>query len=645
MSNVTRVLGAAGNTQGIPANAEDLFSTFVYKGTGGARTITNNINLSGEGGLVWTKKLTGSSQHAFIDTVRGATKKIGSSTDGSEGTEAQTVTGFTSTGFTLGTDDMSNASGSEYCSWTFRKAPNFFDIVTYTGTGSATTIAHNLGSAPGMIAIKNRDAGDNWAVYHRGVNGGSSPQNYALAWNLTNTQDASSQYFNNTAPTGSAFSIGTSHRVNASGEKYVAYLFAHNTSGGFGPDGDKNLIQCGTYNGSGGNSQLINLGFEVQWLMLKNVSHTGDWTMYDMMRQFRRHGDQADDSRAVYPNTAGAQSGIARVFPTNEGFGFEQETGGTVNEGGRTYIYVAIAREMAVPTAATDVFSIDTEDGTEPRFDSNHIVDLGLTRQTHTGGGSSTYAYTRIKDERVVLANDNGAQSGASEAGFDFMNGHIDSQFSSSTSTSWMWKRAPKYFDIVTYKGNNGAGHNVTHNLGVPPEMMWIKKTSGANNWKTFHLSLGATKSMELNTTVEAETNGSSMWNSTVPTSSVFTLGSGGDVNSSSHSYIAYLFATLPGISKVGSYSGNGGTQNIECGFSSGARFVLIKRTDTAEGWKVHDTLNGIVAGNDPFIELNNTNAQNAGFDLLDPYDGGFTVNNYAGWNGSGGSYIFYAVA
>ncbi len=645
MSNVTRVLGAAGNTQGIPPNAESLFSTFVYKGTGGARTITNNINLSGEGGLVWTKKLSGSAQHAFIDTVRGATKKIGSSTDGSEGTEAQTVTGFTSTGFTLGTDDMSNASGGEYCSWTFRKAPNFFDIVTYTGTGSATTIAHNLGSAPGMIAIKNRDAGDSWAVYHRGVNGGSSPQNYALAWNLTNTQDASSQYFNNTAPTESVFSIGTSHRVNASGENYVAYLFGHNTSGGFGPDGDKNLIQCGTYNGSGGDSQLINLGFEVQWLMLKNVSHTGNWTMYDMMRQFRRHGSQADDSRAVYPNTANAQSGIARVFPTNEGFGFEQETGATVNASGNTYIYVAIAREMAVPTAATDVFSIDTEDGTEPRFDSNHIVDLGLTRQTHTNGGGNTYAYTRIKDERVVLANSNGAQTGGSEAGFDFMNGHLDSQFSSSTSTSWMWKRAPKYFDIVTYKGNNGAGHNVTHNLGVPPEMMWIKKTSGANNWKTFHLSLGATKSMELNTTVEAETNGSSMWNSTVPTSSVFTLGSGGDVNSSSHSYIAYLFATLPGISKVGSYSGNGGTQNIECGFSSGARFVLIKRTDTAEGWKVHDTLNGIVAGNDPFIELNNTNAQNVGFDLLDPYDGGFTVNNYAGWNGSGGSYIFYAVA
>jgi hypothetical protein len=95
----------------------------------------------------------------------------------------------------------------------------------------------------------------------------------------------------------------------------------------------------------------------------------------------------------------------------------------------------------------------------------------------------------------------------------------------------------------------------------------------------------------------------------------------------------------------VGSYTGNGSTQNIDCGFSSGARFVLIKRTDVSEGWKVHDSVRGIVAGNDPFIELDKTNATNSSFDLLDPYSGGFAVNNFYGWNGSGGSYIFYAIA
>ncbi len=109
-----------------------------------------------------------------------------------------------------------------------------------------------------------------------------------------------------------------------------------------------------------------------------------------------------------------------------------------------------------------------------------------------------------------------------------------------STYVSWMWKRAKGYFDMVSYKGT-GSTQNISHNLGVAPEMMWIKKISGANNWKTFHTSLGAGYSMELNSTTYGENNGSALWNSTAPTSSVFTVGSAGDVNSSSHTYIAYL--------------------------------------------------------------------------------------------------------
>jgi len=643
MSNVARVLGAAGNTQGIPPNAENLFSTFVYTGNGSSQTIVNGVDLT-KGGMVWVKTRSHSASAGIVDTETGASKYLLTSNGNAQVSGNSSITAFNSNGFDLGSSGTFNeGSGYQFVSWTFRKAPKFFDVVTYTGTGSAQNISHNLGSVPGMIMVKLTSGSDSWAVYHKGANGGSSPEDYMLRLNTTDTAANSADYWNDTAPTDSVFTVGTDGGVNGNGSSYVAYIFASNDGAGtFGPDGDKDLIKCGTYNGNGGNNQAINVGFEPQWLMIKNASHTGNWAIFDMMRQFR--GPIGLDSSTVYANDAGAETGIARIYPTPTGFQFETETGATVNTSGNTYVYVAIAREMAVPTAATDVFSIDTEDSTEPRFDSNHIVDLGLTRQTHTNGGSNTYAYTRVMDERVLYTSQSSAKQAASEAGFDFMNGHVDSQFSSSTTTSWMWKRASKYFDTVTWSGN-GSTRTITHNLGVVPEMMWIKKITGSNNWKTFHLSLGATKSMELNTTVEAETNGSSLFNSTAPTSSVFTLGSAGDVNGSSHFYIAYLFATLAGISKVGSYSGNGGTQNIECGFSSGARFVLIKRTDTAEGWKVHDTTRGIVAGNDPFIELNNTNAQNVSFDLVDPYDGGFTVNNYAGWNGSGGSYIFYAIA
>ena len=109
---------------------------------------------------------------------------------------------------------------------------------------------------------------------------------------------------------------------------------------------------------------------------------------------------------------------------------------------------------------------------------------------------------------------------------------------------------------------------------------------------------------------------------------------------------IAYLFASLPGVSKVGSYTGNGTSQTIDCGFSSGARFVLIKRTDAGGNWLVVDTERGLVSGNDPVLLLDATNAEQTNLDIVDPTSSGFIVNGTsANWNASGGSYIFYAIA
>ena len=107
------------------------------------------------------------------------------------------------------------------------------------------------------------------------------------------------------------------------------------------------------------------------------------------------------------------------------------------------------------------------------------------------------------------------------------------------------------------------------------------------------------------------------------------------------------LFATLAGISKVGSYTGNGGTQNIECGFAAGARFVLIKRTDSTGDWYVWDTARGIVTGNDGRISLNSATAEVTTDDSVDPYSPGFTVNQLAATNinVTSATYIYLAVA
>jgi hypothetical protein len=121
----------------------------------------------------------------------------------------------------------------------------------------------------------------------------------------------------------------------------------------------------------------------------------------------------------------------------------------------------------------------------------------------------------------------------------------------------------------------------------------------------------------------------------------------GGTSNTSGDTYIAYLFATLAGVSKVGSYTGTAADLNVDCGFSAGARFILIKRTDSTGDWYVWDSARGIVAGNDPYLLLNSTAAEVTGTDYIDPLSSGFTVTSSApaALNASGGTYIFLAIA
>ena len=158
------------NTSAVSGDAtfiEDVFSTYLYTGTGATQTITNGIDLSTKGGLTWIKGRSGATGHRLTDTARGVTKSIASETTAAQVTEATGLTAFGTTGFTIGADADYNTSAATYSSWTFREQPKFFDVVTYTGTGSNTTIAHNLGSVPGSIIVKRTDTTAARAVYHR----------------------------------------------------------------------------------------------------------------------------------------------------------------------------------------------------------------------------------------------------------------------------------------------------------------------------------------------------------------------------------------------------------------------------------------------------------------------------------------------
>jgi hypothetical protein len=213
---------------------------------------------------------------------------------------------------------------------------------------------------------------------------------------------------------------------------------------------------------------------------------------------------------------------------------------------------------------------------------------------------------------------------------------------SGGTYVDYVWKRAPNYFDVVAYTGNSVSGRTINHNLGVAPEMMWVKTRSNTYNWMVYHTATGNTKALTLESSGTGYT-GSSWWNNTSPSSTVFTVGNDGGTNYSGRTYIAYLFASLDGVSKVFSVTKSSGSDaSVNCGFSAGPRFVLLKRTDSTGDWYVWDSERGIVAGNDPYLLLNSTAAEVTSTDYIDPTSNGFTIVN---GGLADGDYIGYAVA
>ena len=598
----------------------------------------------GQGGLVWTKSRTTASAHGLYDTVRGVSKEISSSSAVAQSTD-NGVTAFNSNGYTVGNRHTTNTSAANYASWTFRKAPKFFDVVTYTGSGSAKTVAHSLGSAPGMIIIKNTGVSDPWAVYHRANT--AAPQTDYLVLNTTAATVDSAAWWNDTAPTSSVFTVGTDHSVNANGENYVAYLFAHNDGDGeFGPDADQDIIKCGVYTGNGStDGPEIDLGFEPQWMITKGADRGSYWHMLDNMSGWDANGNwqflRADGADAESAGSANTYLLKSTGFKVNS-------TSNSYNANGESYIYMAIRRgPLAPPEAATEVFNTVIGSGVQsPGFPVDFLI--GLNDRT-SPQSYDPFVKTRLLGGVSYLTTSiTAGEASGSDVGFDTMDG-LTYSWPNSNAIAWYWKRAPNYFDVVTYTGT-GSARTVSHNvLGVAPEMMWIKRRDNTGVWAVYHSGVDTNSPedfyMLLNET-DTRDNDARFWNDTAPTDTVFTVGTHSQVNTSGATYISYLFSSLDGISKVGSYTGNGSSQTIDCGFSNGARLILIKRTDSTSDWALFDSARGIVSGNSPMRKLNTSSGEINDEDIVDPISSGFIVNSIENRiNVSDATYIFYAIA
>ena len=635
---------------------EDFFQSYLRTGTGASATVTTGLDGSTKETLVWTKSRSAATNHKLTDNVRGATKALSSNTTSAEATDSQGLTAFSATGYTIGTNTDYNNSGATYVDWQWVSQPKLFDVLTYTGTGSNTTIAHSLGSVPGSIIVKRTDTTAAWAVYHR-----SLANTEYLVLNSTDAKATGATWWNSTTPTSSVFSVGTDASVNASGGTYVAYLFAHD-AGGFGLTGTDNVISCGSFTVSS-STGTATLGYEPQFVMIKRINSsfgTGRWYISDSMRGGLR-SNVASDEALLFPNLSNVEQNTSGG-PFISCFATGFTVSGASND---TYIYIAIRRgPMKVPTSGTSVFSAVSRTGTSANATvsaSISPVDMVLETARDANFGTAPNAFDRLRGaNRLLITSTNGAEVNTTSTptltGFDVQDGFkvgIDSggyaiNYSPYIFINWNFKRAPSFMDVVCYTGTY-TNRTISHNLQAVPELMIIKQRSTSNAWSVYSATVGPTGVMYLNTTGAADTSAGrgAYWNSTNPTASVFSVGQDGDVNNSGDTYVNYLFATCAGVSKVFSYTGNGSSQTINCGFTGGARFVLIKRTDSTGDWYVWDTARGIVAGNDPHLSLNTTAAEVTSNDTIDTDSTGFVVNQVSATNVnvSSATYIGLAIA
>jgi len=330
----------------------DYFNTKLYTGNGSTQSITG-INFQSD--MVWTKARSGTygtQDHAIIDVVRGVTKTIRPNKTTAEGTETNTITSFDTDGYTIGGDNGKfNQSSTEYVSWNWladntsgssntdgsitstvsANTTSGFSIVSYTGTGSAGTLGHGLGSTPKMIIVKCRSDADTWAVYHENV--GATKY---MELDTTAAEQVSTQPWNDTAPASSVFTVGNWSATNGSSRTYIAYCFAEK----------KGFSKIGSYTGNGSTEgTFVYTGFKPAFVIYKKSSASGsDWIMVDNKRNTFNVLN-----KELYSNVSTAEGTVDLLDFTSNGFKCRRSHT-SQNESGQTYIYMAFAENPLVGT-------------------------------------------------------------------------------------------------------------------------------------------------------------------------------------------------------------------------------------------------------------------------------------------------------
>jgi len=328
------------------------FQTKLYTA---ADTYTFDGNSDMQPDWMWIKERNGTNEHNLFDSVRGTTKRLESSTTAAEQTSSTTLTAFGSDGFTVGNNGGTGQNGGNYVGWGWKAGTSFtndasstsigsidsagsvstdagFSIVSYTGTGANATIAHGLGAKPQVIFTKSRDTAQNWLVQHK-YSIGSDGWTDSLVLNLTNTADDDASYWNDTEPTSTVFSVGSSALSNKSSDSLIAYLFAEK----------QGYSKFGSYKGNGNaNGTFVYTGFKPAWVMTKISSATGQWGIADNKRGVAPSGE------FLFADSSGATNDAPNNFDfTAQGFKPRADYA-AMNTSGATYIFMAFAEQPFV---------------------------------------------------------------------------------------------------------------------------------------------------------------------------------------------------------------------------------------------------------------------------------------------------------
>jgi hypothetical protein len=638
----------------------DSFGVVKYIGNGGVQSVRG---FSFNPDFLWVKRTSNTENHSLYDSIRGVQKEITSDKDSpnSETTKTNGISSFNSDGFTVAENNANNTNNESYVAWGWKaggtwvsnldgtnksaivnaNTANGFSIIKYTGTSaSSQSVGHGLTSTPEFVMIKKLSGTEGWIVWYPGA----STTNYLVL--NTNAATATGATWGGThSSTVVNLQDGPSARSSGNGEDYIAYVW-HSVSG---------FSKIGTYTGNGSTQSITGLDFAPDYVMIKEVSASESWRVFDNLR---------GATKRLFPDTNGAESAASDSLTSFDSAGFSLGSSAGVNQSGQTYVYMAYKQNATLSTEEANSFNITTYTGNAT--DNRSITGVGfrpdLVWIKQTSGtqvpiwydsvrGPGNYIYSSASDAQGFSA---GTVKSFNSDGFSVGTSNSENQ-NSQTFVAWSWKAGGTWvnnnngnvssivnyntgnkFSIVQWKGT-GSATTVGHGMGTAPTFIIAKTLESSAKWRVYHSGLAsAANYLNLN---DAYSPGSSsnVWNSTAPTSSVFSVGS--DLSPSGEKVIAYCWADVTGYSKFGTYTGTGSAQTITTGFEPD--FIITKDiTLSSDNWRMYDTVRGL----DEVLYPGLTNAQeNNATGITAVTSTGFTLGTGNLSNRSSSDYIYIA--